>query len=217
MNIGLVNLFPDEDAPPINLVYLGTYLEKSGFNNVRIIDSTYESRDFFKQILQCDIIGISSMTQSYNKAIILAKEIKKEHDIPLIIGGPHISLLPSSLSIEFTVGVIGEGEQTMVDICKVFNKQGYLNSNNLYDIPGIVYWSEGKRITTMPRKQIEFLDDLPMLSFKLLNEQYFKKRWIDWSGRVGISMHISTSRGCPYNCIFCSGTRLWKKTRFQCS
>lgn len=214
MKIGLVNLFPDETAPPMGLVYIATYLKQHGFNDVRIIDSTYD-RNILSQIRKLDIVGISSMTPSYNKAIKLAQRIKSECNIPIIIGGVHISLVPKSLSREFAVGVIGEGEQVMLDLCTIFQQYGRFAPNNLCVVSGVAYWSEDDNIITTPMNQMENLDHIPMIDFTLLDERYFDRRWIDWIGRRGKVMHISTSRGCPYNCVFCSGRRFWQNTRFH--
>lgn len=216
INVGLVNLIPDEDAPPMNLVYLGTYLKKNGFN-VELIDPTYDKRAFDGLVRRFDIIGISSMTTSYCKAIRLAERISQTFDKPIIIGGPHISLVPQSLSKHFLAGVMGEGEQVMVNLCNALRENGRLNTFELSNIPGLVYWSDDQIVINEPCKQIKDLNTLPVPEFSLPDERYFKKRWLDWSGTTGISGHISTSRGCPYNCIFCSGQRLWNKVRLQSS
>jgi anaerobic magnesium-protoporphyrin IX monomethyl ester cyclase len=214
LNIGLINIVPDEDSPPMNLVALGSYLKKTGIN-VRIIDSTYERGAFSRQVNDLDLIGISSMTPSYSKAIKLAKQLRKSYDKPIIIGGPHISLIPESFSANFTAGVIGEGEEVLSGLCSILKESGTLPVSQLSEIPGLAYrYNETIKINEQGR-QIQSLDNLPFPEFSFLNRRYFRKRWIDWSGKVGASMHISTSRGCPYHCIFCSGQRLWQKVRFQ--
>lgn len=215
MKIGLVNLVPDEDAPPINLAHLATCLMNTGLKKIKIIDPTYEKKIFFDQICELDLVGISSMTPSYSKAIKLAKQIKKECNIPIIIGGTHISLVPESLTREFSIGIIGEGEQALVELCHIFEQYAEFPVSKLTNVAGLVYWLGDKIIQTPPLRQMENLDDLPIPNFELLSKQYFDESWIDWSGRVGVSMHISTSRGCPYNCVFCSGKRFWQTTRFR--
>ena len=63
-----------------------------------------------------DVIGIGSITENYGIAIAWAMKVKRELDIPVIVGGAHISLLPLSLKRCFDVAVLGEGELTTVDL-----------------------------------------------------------------------------------------------------
>jgi len=215
MKIGLINTGLDENAPPINLVYLATSLKLNGFDEVKIIDETYGKKNLFKEIKGLDCVGISAMTKSYSRAIEIAKEIKSQRNLPVIVGGVHISTASHSLSKYFDLGVIGEGEKILIDLCRILDLKGSLDNHDLNNIPGLVYWDNGLPITTDPPALIKNLDDLPIPDFGLLDEQYFKKKWISWNDTTGRIMHITTSRGCPYNCIFCSAKLFWKVTRFH--
>lgn len=214
MKIGLINTGLDENAPPLNLVYLATSLKLNGFDEVKIIDETYGKRSILKEVRGLDCVGISAMTKFYSKAVKIAKEIKSKSNLPVILGGTHISGAPHSLSKYFDIGVIGEGEETLVSLCRILDlKSSFVN--NLSDIPGLIYWDNGIQNKTVSPKIIKNLDDLPMPNLELIDERYFKKKWISWTDTIGRIMHITTSRGCPYNCIFCSARRFWKVTRFH--
>ena len=114
MKLCLVSLnYNRGDAFPIGLVYLATYLKNNcKFNiDLTILDSNFDEPVFEKIIeLKPDIIGMSSMTIDYQKAISLAEKINNQtkSSIPIIIGGVHISTLPTSLDKNFTLGIIGE-------------------------------------------------------------------------------------------------------------
>lgn len=115
------------------------------------------------------------MTKFYSKAVKMAKEIKSQNSLSVIIGGTHISATPSSLSPYFDFGIIGEGEKTLVDLCIILYSKGKFDSCKLNDIHGLVYWDNNTQNKTLPQKMIENLDDLPMPDFTLLDDRYFKK------------------------------------------
>src|SRR4030067_2878489 len=120
MKLALINTVRSNlrsSQSPLGLAYIATYLkEYIGFENTRIIDGNVE--DILKEIYKYkpDVAGISSMTMSTGYANELAFEIKDKLDIPLINGGVHISTLPSSLCQSFDIEVIGEGEETMLEL-----------------------------------------------------------------------------------------------------
>lgn len=215
MKIGLINTGLDEGAPPMNLVYLATSLKLNGFDEVKIVDHTYGKRDLSKEIKGLDCIGISAITKFYSRAIKLAKEIKSHCNIPIMVGGVHISTAPYSLSKYFDLGVIGEGEKIIVDLCRTLDSRGSFGIANLSEILGLIYWNNGILNKTVPPIIIKSLDDLPIPKFGLLDQRYFKRKWISWTDTMGRIIHITTSRGCPYNCIFCAAKRFWNVTRFH--
>jgi len=184
--------------PTLGLGYLVSSLRKEfGYNNTEV---KIVRQDIEQAISEFgpDIIGISSLTINYNRAIRYAK-IAKQHGLPIIIGGMHISALPSTLTSDMDVGVIGEGERTIVDLVKLFCDKGNFNQDELENIEGIAFWRDGEVIVTKERKLIEPLDDIPMPARDLFA--------ID--GRI----HMITSRGCPYRCVYCTSSRFWGKGR----
>lgn len=185
--------------PPLGLGYLVSSLRKEfGYDYIKfkIVD-----RDIEEEInkFKPDIIGITSVTQNYNKAIEYAK-IAKRYDLPVIMGGVHISALPSTLTNDMDVGVIGEGEETIIDLFNLFEEKGYLDKNELEKIDGICFRRKDKLIVTKKRNPIQPLDSIPMPDRDLFT---IKK-----------STYMFTSRGCCYRCTFCASSRFWGKVRF---
>lgn len=215
MRIGLINTGLDENAPPMNLVYLATSLKLNDFNDVKIIDHTFHTGSLYREVKGLDCVGISAITKYYKKACRVAKQIRESTGIPVIIGGVHISTAPDSLSSDFVLGVIGEGENIIIDLCKTLHQEGGFIPEELSKIPGLVYWDNGKLVKTPAAQLIKDLDNILMPDFGLLNRHYFKRKWINWTETMGRLMHITTSRGCPYNCVFCATKRFWKVTRFH--
>src|SRR5574340_983123 len=149
--------------PPLGIGYLISSLRRKFGKNAcefRVINTDIEEEiTSFKP----DIVGISSTSQNYNKAISYAK-IAKKYKLPVICGGVHITMLPSSLTRDMDVGVIGEGEETICDLFELFLKKRPLLIDDLQKIPGIIYWNgRGSSEVTERRELISLLDtiDLP--------------------------------------------------------
>jgi radical SAM superfamily enzyme YgiQ (UPF0313 family) len=148
-----------------------------------------------------DLIGITVWTTTIASAIRTAQYCKEiSPQTMIIVGGPHVTLLPDDFQqIDcFDIGVIGEGEQTILEI---------VDGIPLSDIDGIVYRESGILKQNSPRKFVRNLDDfgLPDRSVLIDETQYD-------SEDLGL---IMTSRGCPFKCAYCA-TKIWKnKVRYR--
>jgi len=149
-----------------------------------------------------DIIGISSITENYSIAISWGEKIRRELNVPVIVGGVHITLLPHSMKKCFDVAVIGEGELTAVDLLSSIIRHNGVNFDELKSIPGLFYYHKEEPVFTGQRDFIQNLDDLPHLK---------RDKLPFWRARE--DAHIITSRGCPYKCNFCSSTKLFPEYR----
>jgi len=185
--------------PPLGLGYLAGSLRKEfgpDMIKFKIVDRAIEQE--IKEF-DPDIIGISSVSQNYNRAIEYAR-IAKKYNLPVIVGGVHISALPSTLTIDMDVGVIGEGEETIIRLFNLFTERKHFDEKSLAEIKGIVFRRGGKIVVTEKRLPIEPLDTLPMPARDLFEIQD--------------STYLFTSRGCPFKCAFCASCRFWGKIRF---
>lgn len=143
-----------------------------------------------------DVVALTSITANYPLAEQYAKTAKQwKQTVKVLVGGIHISMVPQSLSKDMDIGVIGEGEQTFLELAQN-NFEPSLNIN------GIIYWDGGGLKQTNERDLIEPLDSLPHP-----DRSIFGKKVKDF--------YMFTSRGCAYRCIFCSSTRFWKKVRLH--
>ncbi len=201
MKIALLNVVGREDLDqlmPVGPGYLKSYVEQHrNCYDIEIIDDP-------QLLWECsyDIAGLSCVSQNFGAAINIADTVKRKTGVPVVIGGFHISLLPYTLAPSMDIGVIGEGEQTFLELLDAFNKTGTLEEADLERIPGIVFRRKGGELSlTTPRQPFKTLDILPFP-----DRETTKKSWQ--------SIYLFTSRGCPYRCIFCSSSKFWGHARF---
>lgn len=213
---------------PLGLLYVAAVLEKDypveivdatleGWRELREIDGKYYLGLPFEKLKQRienikpDIVGISvpfSVNEfSALKVASIVKEIDK--NIITILGGHHPSVRPiETLSFEnVDFVVIGEGEISVPELIRKLKLQDY---NELKNIAGIGYKENGSPVLTSPRKLIQDLDALPFPARHLVPmEEYFNAMKTKKGSRPSYTFNdrwtsIITSRGCVYNCNFCS-------------
>ena len=220
MKLALISIESSAADPPLGLAYLSAYIKKySNFKDVKIIDK----EDILKSVKKghFDMIGISSITTEFKKSNQCAKSIREFFNGSLIIGGVHITIMPHHLKESaFDIGVMGEGENTLLELWNLFNENhGKLNPDELEKINGLVFKNKANELVyTKKRELIKNLDDVPFpdrdaLKMKQIYLVPQIKAGVD---NIGVFTTMFTSRGCPYDCAFCSSSAFWeRKFRFN--
>lgn len=217
MDVLLINPY-DENAvknglgfisPPLNLMYLGGALEDASFN-VHIMDDDLEQLGYEKisKIISKsspDVVGITATTPTINNALEYVKLVKKVlPDSLTVIGGPHTTFMPIETlksSSDLDVVVVGEGEETMVELANGFadGKKG-----NLADVNGIAYQNKGSTKINPSRELIKDLDSIPFPARHLIPFE-------SYATTKEKSSDMITSRGCVFNCDYCSSSLIMGK------
>ncbi|MGA3360031.1 MAG: cobalamin-dependent protein [Halobacteriota archaeon] len=91
-----------------------------GFFTFKVVDRDVERE---MEAFHPDVAAISATTPNYGRAATYA-HIAKTYELPVLIGGVHISTLPSSLADDMDVGIVGEGERTIVDLFRLYEADG---------------------------------------------------------------------------------------------
>ena len=128
------------------------------------------------------------------------------------MGGPHVTVRPKetlmSPYVDFVV--VGEGEDTMQELMEKIENGSINNSNDLLAINGIGYKKDNQPIINQRRSLIQNLDSIPFPARHLIPmEEYFKSMASKKGSRMIYTFSegwasLFTSRGCPYNCNFCT-------------
>lgn len=217
MKVYLIN--PDYmlySHPPLGLAYLASYINKNYPSaEIKILDQI-SKKQILKKIKKDkpDIVGITAVSENWVLVKEMAKEIKLElENTKLIIGGVHVTTQPSCFENSvFDYGVLGEGEIPFTKLLKAINSRNE-SPKELKKIRGLLFRNNGKIENTGIAEQIQNMDEIPPPNLELLNMKYYSLPSI--SGGFKRSMIVLTSRGCPYNCKFCSSSCFWdRKIRF---
>ncbi|MDU8886434.1 radical SAM protein [Yeosuana sp. MJ-SS3] len=189
--------------PPLGLLYISSYLKKYNIPN-DVFDSTFNSSEEQLQYIlekQPKIIAIYTNLMTKINVIKLVKILKREptYGFPkIILGGPDITYnCENYLKTGADFLVIGEGEQTTLELY-----QAIICKKSFNDIPGIAFMENGKLIKTEAREKIKDLAELPMPNRDAIPVQKYLNTWQKHHGKS--SMTVSTQRGCPYTCKWCS-------------
>ena len=202
--------------PCLGLVYIAGALEQAG-HQVQFIDAEAEDLSFMeinKRIkkFQPQLVGLNSTTGTFSVVRETAQAIKKEFpEIKIIVGGPQVIVFPE-ISLEFPeidFGIVGEGEHSMPMLAQALQHN---NTDEFKKIPGLVYRQNGKILINLSPEPIRDLDILPLPAWHLLPINKYtdiiaiKKNYIT----------MITSRGCPFNCLFCDArARLGRSFRMH--
>jgi len=195
----------DEKQLPLGLGYLASFiLRENNDNEVTVLDTAVatprETKVFFGK--DCDIFGITVTSRAYREAVELSRNLKRIHaDVPIVFGGPHISLVMDQILQEpsIDIAVYGEGELTFSELIKSLRRnEKKLNIRDLGRINGLIYRDNSRVVKTPPRDLIQDLDTLPFPAFDLFPMTRYPGKY-----------PMITSRGCPFLCVFCASSQIW--------
>lgn len=202
--------------PPLGICSLAAITRKYGFDT-GIIDAQALGLNHEETVTKISYekpryIGITASTQSIFSAAEIAALLKKrEPGLITIIGGPHLSALPIETMErfpQFDIGIAGEGELTIIDFLNA-----HQNGRNIEDVSGVIYRKAGQLYRTQKRPFIRELDTLPLPAWDLLpNLSRHYRPAINNFARLP-SIHLITSRGCPFKCIFCDRSTFGNRWR----
>ena len=192
---------------PLGLGYLASTMESEGIT-AKIVDmdwggfSKEELVDMISKF-DPDIIGITSFTSNYANAVDIAKAAKSHNpNIKIVFGGVHATFIHRDVLHtipEVDIVVRYEGERAICEICDALDR-----GRKLENVKGISFRHDNRVFSTPLRHRIENLDSIPFPAFHLLEPSI--EHYIGEGKEKGFP--IITTRGCPFNCIFCSTAAL---------
>lgn len=198
-------------APPLGLCMIASALKANVFSP-RVLDLNL-AKDPRKELAQAIedwlpvAVGLSvgeldngdlMRPRSYlPQAAGIAREIRSLTDVPLVVGGPVVSMAPQQLvrQLEANYAIVGEGDEAFVDLLACLNAGGRPS-----EVPGVCTRQTYSQYTVAPTR-VEHPDELP---FARVAE------WVNVSEymRRGSPMPVQTKRGCQFECVYCTYPRI---------
>ncbi|MFH1836200.1 MAG: radical SAM protein [Methanobacteriota archaeon] len=203
---------------PLGLAYIAAVARDLG-HNVVLLDADVEGLSIDKVVEKVgdakpDLVGVSATTPIYsNGREILEKAKEVDDGITTVLGGFHITALPRETMEESEAvdyGIIGEGEETFKELIDVL-----VGKKDAKDTAGLAYRDEDGTVKiNHRRKPIQNLESIPYPARDLLKTERYV--WsIPGKGLAPVTS-IITTRGCPFQCIFCGvGTMFPGKPRYR--
>lgn len=204
--------------PPLSLLYLASILKDEGIE-VAILDQPAQGYDL-KETLNWiekenpDVLGFSTLTSSGRNAALISEKVKEHNPNIMIIFGNHHATFNDQRILEKypSVDIIlrGEGEKTLNELILCLQK-----NEDLKHVRGISYRKNGRIISNPDQPLIDEIDILSFPDRNLLDAEY---HCVIAGANIAPKKFTSivSSRGCVYNCRFCSCKKLAKnKWRFR--
>ncbi len=216
-------------CPPLGLAYVAASVQEAGFG-VECLDAVgeapfqqivLENPNFISfglsvpQILErvqgsnCDVLGVSLMFSHdwpVTKAIIQAIR-RVRPNLCIVAGGEHITALPQFCledCPELDICVMGEGEATLVDLLAALR-----DGRDLATVKGIAYRAASSIARTPTRARIRKLEEIPWPAWDLFPLETYLANGLGYGVNPGRSVPLLASRGCPFECTFCSNPDMW--------
>ncbi|MEW6266378.1 MAG: radical SAM protein [Thermodesulfobacteriota bacterium] len=190
-------------SPPLGLAYLAGALEQAGIE-VRVLDLVmYKySPQRLEAVLdefQPHLVGATAVTMTYDHAAsILADAKALDPGLKTVMGGPHVTFCAEEtmlLNPNLDFIVLGEGEEAVVRLARAVEK-----NKGFEEITGLVFRRNNEPVFTGPREPGLDVNRIPMPARHLLPLGRYRT--------LGLAISMTTSRGCPFKCIFCVGRRM---------
>ena len=216
--------------PPLGLAYVAAAVKQAGLP-YHVIDATGEALDTIRaypgrsdfmvqgysprEIAErvpdgTEIVGIACLFSTlWPLTCMIAEAVRARFpDALLVLGGEHGTAVPEHVLRTSAVDavVLGEGEETFVALCRA-----YQDGTALGEVPGLALLEEGRFVNTGLSPRRRQVDEIPLPdwdSFPI--EEYIARHQIN-GVNMGRSISLLATRGCPYECTFCSNPNMWTK------
>lgn len=192
---------------PMGIGYIASFLEKNGYDVKLIVEAegrnVYEDAEKALQHSDYLFVGISCMTPAYPAALRLARMCRNYvPGVPVVLGGPHAGAVGAEILAEqpeFDFVCLGEGELPALELARKLES----GEGDFDTIRGLAFRRSDGQIMSSPVSFHAELDELPYPARHLVNFDDFSLH-SHLSLGEGHGATMITSRGCPYQCIFCS-------------
>jgi anaerobic magnesium-protoporphyrin IX monomethyl ester cyclase len=214
-------------APPLGLAYIGGALEAAG-HRVAVVDAVTEAPETYLRYFRGYLLGLpfegivdripddakavgvnSIFTHEWPAVAELVKAIKRRRPgLPVILGGEHVTSMPEFclLTSDADYVVLGEGEETVVELVEAIDR-----GVPAAEILGVGYRDGEAVVVNARRARAMALDDIPLPAWHLFDlDTYHQYKWLGGMYSATKSVPVLATRGCPYQCTYCSAPNMWE-------
>ncbi len=197
--------------PSLGLLTLGAYLRDHGAE-VQVVDLTFErdGRSVARALraFRPHVVGVHTKTLTARRALAIARSVRASGALA-VAGGPDAATRPELyLTSGFDAVVPGEGEGALVDMARAARDR-----TSVHTVPGVVTWKDGRPSRGPARSLMRDLDELPLPAWDLVDMERYLRRWEQSAGERRAA--VLTSRGCPFDCSWCSKPTFGRTFRQQ--
>jgi radical SAM superfamily enzyme YgiQ (UPF0313 family) len=189
---------------PLGILYISAWLEKHGIEN-EVFDSTFQTFELQLEKIRSskpNVIAMYTNLMTKLNVLRLVNTVKTDEQlkhIPIILGGPEVrNHAENFLTHGADLLVVGEGEETMLEVVKAIEQTGQIPQH----IDGTAVWHNGELKINAERKLLRNIDELPFPNRSKVDLNLYLRAWKERHGYSMVS--VSTMRGCPYTCKWCS-------------
>lgn len=195
---------------PMGILYVSAYVKRSGIANVYTLNLNHVSGEEY-DILQSyiannkiDFVGLGGLSGEYSDIVRIVSYVRKiDHNVIIQVGGGIMTadpMITMQAMPDVDFGIIGEGEQTSVELIDAITRKLDVTSVN-----GIIYRDEDGFGITNRRVEIDDLDTLPFPDYEGFNYAEYLRLNPDLSdeGKKYSQVSVIGGRSCKYNCTFC--------------
>jgi len=205
LRVLLINPFypiSETPSPPLGLAYLAGALEEAGMA-VKVLDCVVSpfSDDLLSSLLKefkPDLAGATAVSMTVDHALLVLKRIRSlEPGITTVLGGPHATFRAADILMSFSqvdAIVRGEGERSLVALAGAVRDR-----SPWHRVPGIAFREKGRIVATDLPPPAD-LNELPPPARNGISLGRYRA--------LGMPVSMTTSRGCPFKCIFCVGRKM---------
>lgn len=196
--------------PPLNMAILAGIAEKLG-HQIQIIDGEIEglnNQEIIKRVKEFspDLIGMTGTTPGFHLVVRLARELKEQMNVPIMAGGHHVTLFKEKVFDKcFDFFFASEADISFADFLKLYEKNG-----DLTKVKGLLFRHNGEIVFTGNPGLTQDLDAIPFPARHLLKFEKYKVGTLH--GTLNYTS-IMTTRGCPFECIYCSNSVYGRNVR----
>ena len=197
-----ISSFLKKHGVDVNIIF---FKEKFLETDIMSLPTEREYELLIDLIKKCDpdIVGLSLRSSFFNISVLLTSKIKEHIDKPVIWGGTHPTIAPDDCITVADMICIGEGEYPMLELA-----QRICDGHDISNIQNLWLRRENEIVKNPLRQLNQDLDALPFPDYGSSGKYFIENNSVNESDPVteAFNLNVMTSRGCPYNCAYCSNS-----------